>query len=718
MSSFFLNDWILPALAAVVLPPLIEWLFRRRKRQTELPTLRFLLNSPEHKKIRRQDRFLLLLRMLAIFLLVSAISRPFLRRGLTGDNQRQVVIVLDGTASMQQQVDVTTAFRLAQKKAAAVVRSLPEGTSVSAVFLGHNVSVPVEPTTDLPTAAARIEKLKASSGAAPIGSALRYVVNSLKDQEGQSPEVYIFSDFQKSTWQPQGALANKMAADLHELAQVSEPFLVDVGGDAEFNLLATLLTPVENVLSVGKPVTFQAMFETRGEPPPDSKATVSFLVDGIKKDIREIDPQNSSAVLEFSYRFPKAGEYLLETVIDGDSHRADNRRMYLCSVPADVNVLILDETADQPEPQSVYLSRAIRPPGHPALEKISHFATKTIVPDRIAYENLSDYSVVIVTATGGLNDSLVSRLEAYVADGGTAWFFLGDAVNLFDYNTLLYKKGTGLLPARLVEKKTSAEDTTPSVYLNYAESSHPGLAHFARFSDASRAIVKRHVALAIDPQNDSQTRVVAPLSDQSPAIIEKPFGRGATLLCNTSPHPDWTIMPGLSDYPIFIQEMLAYLVGHPDSEVNLQIGERFQQPVFVSTQHLLLKLPDGGKVRLTPQKRNDDTELPLVTFSGTTQEGLYEMEAIEEVAPRRRFVVNSDAEEGDLARLTAEEFQDAFSVSGLTWIEPRQPIEELAGSLHTLAEIAPWLLGLLTAILAMETYFAWRFGRRREEAAG
>ena len=69
MNSFFVNFWILAALVAILLPPIIEWLFRRRKRRTELPTIRFLLDSRQQKKIRRQDRLLLILRMLAIFLL-------------------------------------------------------------------------------------------------------------------------------------------------------------------------------------------------------------------------------------------------------------------------------------------------------------------------------------------------------------------------------------------------------------------------------------------------------------------------------------------------------------------------------------------------------------------------------------------------------------------------------------------------------------------------
>ena len=713
MNSFFINDWILPALAAVLLPPIIEWLFRRRKRRTELPTIRFLLDSRQQKKIRRQDRLLLALRMLAIFLIVSAISRPLLQRGLTGDHHRNIIVLLDGTASMNQQVDVTTAFRLAQKKAAAVVRALPDETSVSVVYLGHNVTVPVEQSTDLQTTAARIEKLKAGSGSAPISAALAYVKDFIQQQDMDAAELYVFSDYQKHTWMRQ---ATETSQALNELAQTSEPFLVDVGGDAEFNYLATMLRPVENVLSAGKPVKFQAMFEVRGQPPADARATVTFLVDGVKKNVREIDPSGETASLEFSFSFPDAGEYLVEAVIEGDGHRADNGRLYLCSVPEDIGVLILDETADQPEPKSKFLARAIRPPGHAALEKVSHFDVKTIRPDRIAYENLSEYSVVVLTATSILNDSLVGQLEAYVADGGAVWFFMGDAVNLFDYNSRLFKNGKGLLPCRLGSKESLAADATPSVYLNYGDSSHPGLAQFARFSDSQYAVLRQYVKLAA-PQDDATIRVVAPLSDQSPAIVEKQFGRGVTLLCNTTPGPDWTYMAALSDYPVLIQELLRYLLGNPDADVNLNIGDQFQQPVFVSTQHLSLKLPDGTKARLTPRKQAEDDKLPTIIFEDTTQQGLYQIEAIEEVAPRRRFVVNQGSDEGDLSRLTAGEFDDAFSIRGLTWIGPQRTVEDLAASLHTITEVAPWLLCVLLVSLTLETLLAWRFGRRREEVA-
>jgi len=128
MESFFVNPWMLAAAAAVLLPILIEWLFRWRRRRIELPTIRFLPRNKEQKRVRRQDRILLLVRMLGVFLLVLAIARPLIRHGLMGGTrQRHLVLLLDGTASTNQQVGVTTAFGLAQKKAAAMLREMPPG---------------------------------------------------------------------------------------------------------------------------------------------------------------------------------------------------------------------------------------------------------------------------------------------------------------------------------------------------------------------------------------------------------------------------------------------------------------------------------------------------------------------------------------------------------------------------------------------------------------
>lgn len=712
---------MLVAVAAVLLPPLIEWLFRRRKRQIELPTLRFLLNNQEQRKVRRQDRILLLLRIAAIGLLVLALARPLLQHGWVGGaRQRHVVLLLDGTASMNRQADVTTAFGVAQKKAAAVIRALPAGTSVTVVQLGDQVLPVVENEIDLHTAAARVEGLRAGSGAAPMTAALAWVKEHAARQQLDRVELYVFSDFQKHTWLRPGSQAESARA-LGELAGVGETYLVEIGGPPEFNYVVSLLRPAELVMSAGIPVRFQAAVQCLGQPPAGARAPVSFLVDGVKKDVREISPGTEPASLEFEYRFPKAGEYLVEVLVEGDDHRVDNRRLYLCKVAQDLRVLILDDAAPADNGsdtflggESLFLARAIRPPGHPGMEKVSHFEAKTIHPLRLSYENLSTYAVVVLTGTARLNEGMVSQLERYVADGGALWLFLGDTVNLYDYNKLLFKDGKGLLPCRLLERATVPPEAEQRVFPRYGETAHPALLQFARLAGNPDAAFSRYVNLEVPA---GTAKVVLPLSNGVPALVEKSIGQGRVLLANMTAGPGWTYLPALPEFPVLVQELLRYLTGNPDAGVNLQVGERFEQPVFVSTQHLLLRSPDGTKHRLRPERRPGDGNAFHLSFTDTAQHGLYQIDAIEEVMPRRRFVVNQSHEESDLSRLSKDDFREAFSAGGWTWLGPDVAVEDLAAKLHTVVELYPEVIAALIVMLAVESFLAWRFGRRRAEGA-
>ena len=45
--------------------------------------------------------------------------------------------------------------------------------------------------------------------------------------------------------------------------------------------------------------------------------------------------------------------------------------------------------------------------------------------------------------------------------------------------------------------------------------------------------------------------------------------------------------------------------------------------------------------------------------------------------------------------------------------EAASSLEDLAGKLHTVTELFPWIIGLLAGVLAIESLQAWRFGRRR-----
>jgi hypothetical protein len=344
------------------------------------------------------------------------------------------------------------------------------------------------------------------------------------------------------------------------------------------------------------------------------------------------------------------------------------------------------------------------------MERVSRFAAKVIHPSQADYENVEKYGAIVLCDTGALSEALAAKLEGYVADGGALWLFLGPRVNVYQYNKLLLKEGNGLLPCRLAAPKAPAGDFGFRISDSGFQSAISNLQSAITNPDA-------RFLSHMEAELQAGARVVLSLSDGAPALVEKGFGRGKVLLANTTAGVEWTRLPATAEFPILVQEMLRYLVGSPDAGVNLNVGDRFESPVFVSTQHLMLRHPDGRRERVTPRPRGDRKDAWTMTFAGTQQQGLYEIvDAPPEALPRLRFVVNQPPQEGDLSRLSAGEVREAL---GGAWrpIGPEVPLEEFASRLHAVTELAPEVLWLLAAVLAVESFLAVRFGRRRRGGA-
>lgn len=726
MGSFFGHPLFLAGMVLVSLPWIIEWLFRRRKRQVDLPTIRYLLNNEEEEKIKRQDRILLLLRSLGIFLLVFAVSRPIIQKGLFGAaGKRDIVVILDGTASMNQQVGLTTAFGLAQKRAAGLIRGLPESARVSVVHFGKRPELLIEQEQDVYTAAAQIEALRSGLGSCPIEEALRFSTEYIKDNQLSDSEIYIFSDFQKNTWLPPGGKAGSSTKKFTDIMQQGKVFLVDVGSEIKFNFMVTDLRPDEYVMTTGMPVTFRVRTETWGTPPEDAKATITFLVDGIKKDMRELSFAKEKQVLVFEHQFLQPGEHIIEVALEGDEHHIDNKRSYLCTVPENFKVLIIDERAHDPtalpgavagtpesseqtlDMESAYIVSAIEPPSHPGMPKVSRFSATVINPGRLSYENLETYPLIILTQVSGMNEVLAASLKNYVSEGGAVWVFFGPGVNIYDYNKHLYKDGEGILPCK-IETKVAAQGENP--YLRFGLSSHPAITALSESVNKDTQVLEY---ADIKPVKGSRT--ILSLTNKAPLLIEREFGAGRVLFSGTTAGTGWTYFPATMEFPILVQEMTRHLIGNPDRDVNLQTGDTFKQPVYISTRHLLLRMPTGNKVRLTPAKVDDESDTLMLRFDDTVHQGVYQIvDTPAEVIPRTRFVVNQKSEESNLKKLSKDGFKDAFGGGDWFWCGPETPIEDISSKLYSVIEIAPWIFWIFAIVLTAESLLAVRFGRRRK----
>lgn len=745
MLNWVIHPWMLLGLAAMAIPLIIEWLFRRRRQRIPFPAMRYLMNPRKRRKVRLQDLLLLLVRTTVPGLLVFSLARPLLHpnAGSTA-GPRNVVIVLDGTYSMGQSIGQTTAFAVAQTMSQDVVRGLPRDALVSLVYLGGRAETLRDGTTDHDSVHDAIGRATVSDHAGLMADALELVEKLTQQATALPYEVYLVSDLQRSTWAPAQGDKPDATALLARLSQRCDTFVLDTGGENGFNAYLTRFEPREPVLAVGMEAHFEVDVEVRNMPqtgkltltlfanedkavpPPPGELPPSGAQPGklLTRELTIADLRDGRATVVFAHTFVEAGEHLLRVELEGDGLRTDNQQFYLASVPANVAILIVDPKYD-PTPtanpfasNSGHLRHAAAPATPPGFDRLSPFAATVRRPEDVLQLNLDQYAVVILTNVGNLSDSLVSRLEQYVGDGGKLLIFVGEAVSPYEYNTRLLKGGKGLLPGELeAAVAVRPEEPVKPRFLGLGYSApgvepHSAVANIRQMTrQPAPPSISRRMPIKLRNRQGELGRALAWYTDGQPALVERTFGQGKVMLLGTSADASWNYLVYTSEYIVLVQELLRYLVGAPDRAVNLRLGQPFEQPVLLSSQYLLLRRPDYTKVRVAPVAQG---HLWRVSYEQTDRQGIYEVDATAEVMARRRFVVNLVAGEGDLTRLDTESWRGELSRAGIGYWGPDKPILRAVEARYSVKEFAWVFLWALFGLLAVETLLAVRFGWRRQ----
>lgn len=165
------------ALLGLAFLPLVAAFWMLRLRRTERTVSSTLLwrrfgedlqaNAP-WQRLRRS--LLLLLQLGLVAILALAAARPFVERPAT--LARDVVLVLDASASMAATDVAPSRLEAAKDLALAALRDLPASGRVSVVVAGATPRVAVNATTDLGRVRAAIAAIQPTSAAADMGEAL------------------------------------------------------------------------------------------------------------------------------------------------------------------------------------------------------------------------------------------------------------------------------------------------------------------------------------------------------------------------------------------------------------------------------------------------------------------------------------------------------------------------------------------------------------------
>src|SRR5579859_1116670 len=366
MPFWFLNALMLFGLIAVLIPPIIHLLTRRRFDIVDWAAMQFLqISERTRRKIFLEELLLMLLRMGLIALFVLALAAPFLTSKYFskwgGRGNRDVVVIFDGSYSMGfVEKDGASAHQSAKDWALGFLDEMAPGDSV-AILQAKQQVIPVLATltTDPNQVRTAIQNLTPPRGGVDWPAAVQAAHQILNASQRAQREIIILTDGQRFGWADDSSLlrwellANKLTT---EGAFKPRMWVVNLDPNRPENPPNWSLTPLRTtraVAAAGREVTFRTTLQLSGNEeaaPPDH---IYLEIDGrpageIKTTGMRLD--KGQIPLSFKHRFPNPGSHLVTLRIDNDALPGDNRQDFAVEVLPKLPVLLVDGD-DRPSPK-------------------------------------------------------------------------------------------------------------------------------------------------------------------------------------------------------------------------------------------------------------------------------------------------------------------------------------------------------------------------------
>jgi hypothetical protein len=677
----FLAPWFLAGLAAVGLPIWIHLLKRHKTDPRLFPSLMLFekreVSSVKHRRL--EHLLLFALRAAMLILLALLFANPFIRRAIPASDKRKITVVaVDNSFSMR----AAGHLQRAKDEALGVVAKLTPGSQAQVVALGANVQALTQVITDPAELRNAVNSIQPSDSRASFGELARYA-RTLAESVKLPLELHLASDLQKSAMPPGFTdlrLDPNTTLILHQI------------GDAAPNWTVENVVAPRRVYDT-KRVRVQATIAGFGAPA--AKRTVSLLLNGKALQTKTVDVgENGRAQVEFlgleaPYGFSR-GEVKIDSA---DSLEADDHFPFAVEREDPRKVLFVD---DGRRPRALLYFRAALDASPDAA-----FSIEALRPEQAANQQLSHYSLIVLSDLGSMPGGFEDLLKRYVTGGGSLLVALGPSAAALPNVPVL---GESVKGSQLATRDGERFFTVTDI-----DTGHPVMRAVERFEG-----VKFYQAINV---TSAQSRVLARLNDQTPLVLERQIGEGKVLVFASTFDNFSNDLPLHASWVPFVQQAAAYLGGagseQPvsltvDSYVELRSGDTKGQAAEV--------LGPDGKRLLSLE------EAASARNFAVRNEGFFDLKTAN--GRESLIAVHADRRESDLT-VMPKETMDLWKSTGAG-----DPSEPGTSGLGNEGDKQPWglwpiLLLVLLGVAVAESIIANRYLRppaeetksKRKEAA-
>jgi hypothetical protein len=698
--------------AAALLPILIHLWSRRRYRQEPWAAMSFLLAAlrKNARRIQLEQWILLAVRTAILLLFALALADPQLSMfaawvGGAQGGQTHVVLVLDGSYSMDYRQADRPRFEAAKEMAKQLVTGGQQGDGYTLVVMGEPPRVAIaQPAFDRQDVLQEIDNIRLVHGSASLPATLAEVETILRRASERQPRltqrrVCIFTDLQQATW---GEVSSPdCRARLGRLEGLASLELVDLGQPGESNLAVAHLEVNQPLVTAGSEVQIQADIQNFARD-DRLRQPVEVLVDGQRIADERVDCAASGrTTVATTHRFDSPGEHVVEVHLADDALPLDNRRWL--SVPVRETIRVLCIGGRPGDTKHLALALAPQKQASQAIEVIEGPESQLVDGD------LTRFEALFVCNIGRFSKDEAAVLHRFVTRGGGLVMFLGDQVQPASYNQQLADDPqTRLLPAHLGDIAP-----TGSYGLNPLDYRHPIVAPFRGFPQSGLLTTPIWKYVRLTPLEGAKTALA--FNNGDPAIIEMSVGRGRCILVATAasldaldrgrePPSPWTALATWPSFPPLVHEMLRLALAGRSEGRNLLVGDELTglAPLNSAEETVTVSGPVGQSERVSIRSAAGEGRW---SYSPTSISGVYEARI---GATTRRYAVNVNPRESDLTRLSPDLLPSQFRREPASAADESSP---LGGS--EAVSYFRWLLGAVLVLLVVEPCLAWQIGRGR-----
>lgn len=818
----FWTTTLAAAAGAASVPIIIHLLNRRRYKIVVWAAMRFLLAAQKQntRRLRLEQLLLLCLRICILLLLVFAMASvmPWMESlwaaiwpegsgtSVSRGSRAHHVLVLDGSLSMNRKVGGRTAFDQAVQLALQKVRNAPAGDGFSVLLMKDNpVWIVSEPSQDHRRVAREIEALRCSHGNSAVPAVLNMVAAKMTEAAGRFPTqaAWFFTDLQRATWlavpppEPGKEKAGEKAAGgqerlLHsDLQKRGQTIFVDVGGEETGNLAVLDLRLEDGLVATGAEVHLRVALRNFGQE-PRKDVNVELLAGKARREggdgplsLRVVGQKvldsvkaGETVALQFKHTFAAAGSYALQVRVNADALEPDDARSVIVEVKDTVPILIVDgkPAPDRYDRGSEYLRLALNPFPPGAEPKELPLRPRVVSPAQFGDMNegeLAEFDVIYLCDVAQPGAGEIRRLETHLRRGGGVVFAMGDrsAAHLEVYDRLLYKNGTGLLPAKLEKKIVAPEEHFFTMQAEEEAFLEPPLRAFAgaddrlalrsgrfrqylqaRLADDARA--RQVLAFMPEVAPLSKVKVDTSLPVGDPALVEwnppmqrkagevpnrGPLGqrlaparyRGKVVLFPSTFNMDWTTWPGSPSFGAMQQEIARLAASGRLRDHAVLVGsflEEYLPPAAGESEglmHLPPPPPSPQNLKPLPARTQVFEDVHVFRWTDTDLSGIYRL-VLDGGPSERIFAVNPPiatpdgrGSESDLTRVDQLKLKEAYPGWDFRIVPDPLGIVLARGNVDAAdtferspvgPEIAKWALLLVLVLVLLEVILAWHFG--------